>query len=158
MSNINNELLFLWSELFIANPLAIKKVEKLLKGKTPLGLDEYDLLLVISRELNQKCRFSLLAEKTLYTKSGVTRVAKRMINKGYIKKETCPEDGRGSYVVLTKNGIKAMKETWEEYSKAIICTLRPCLSESKAMQLRILLSELVENLREDNLVKLNRVR
>ena len=154
MSNKKEEILSLWAELFVAHPLAIRKVEEIMKGRAPLGLDEYDLLLVISREPNHKCRFSTLAEKTLYTKSGVTRVAKRMLEKGYLIKEECSEDKRGAYAKLTAEGIQALKETWVEYSRAIVKVLDPCFEIDKTIQLRQLLGELVEGLREDALVRI----
>jgi len=52
MSNKNAEILSLWAELFVAHPLAVRKVEARIKGKAPLGLDEYDILLILSRSEN----------------------------------------------------------------------------------------------------------
>jgi DNA-binding MarR family transcriptional regulator len=152
MSEKSVEILAVWSELFVAHPLAIKKVEKLMRGKSLLGLDEYDLLLVISRYPGNKCRFTTLAEETLYTKSGVSRVSKRMLDRGYLIKEICPEDKRGAYAVLTKNGIEALKETWVIYSQAILEVISPCFDVESARQLRTLLGKLIDHLREDALI------
>lgn len=155
MNNSYDEILGLWSELFIARPLAIKKVEEKMKERNPLlSLEEYDLLLIISREKNQKCRLNVISEKTLYTKSGVTRVVNRMLEKGYIKKDTCEEDKRGQYASLTPLGIKALKQTWNIYSKAIIQTLEPCMLKDDVIQLRRLLTRLIEELRSDNIVSM----
>jgi DNA-binding MarR family transcriptional regulator len=152
----NKEILALWSELFVAQPMAVRKVERIMGDKAPLGLDEYDLLLVISRHKGNKCRFAVLAEETLYTKSGVSRVSKRMLEKGYLIKEGCEEDKRGAYAVLTNDGIEALKETWNFYSEAVLEVLSPCFDTESAIQLRQLLGGLVDQLRDDALIPMPR--
>ncbi|HMP47349.1 MAG TPA: MarR family transcriptional regulator [Oligoflexia bacterium] len=154
MSKKNEEILLLWSELFVSRPIAIKKVEEKMALDSPLGLDEYDLLLIISREPEMRCRLNLITEKTLYSKSGVTRVVNRMLESGYLKKTSCPEDKRGQYASLTNEGIKALKKSWDIYSKAIIETLGPCLNRDEVKQLTSLLSKLIDQLRNDNIVSL----
>ncbi len=154
MSSKKEEVLALWSELFVAHPFAVRKVEEQMKGNTPLGLDEYDLLLVVSRQPKHRCKFSQLAEETLYTKSGVTRVAKRMLEKGYLLRENCEIDKRCSYAVLTKLGIEALKETWTIYSKAIVTVMEPCFNIEQTVQLRRLLGQLVDFLKDNQIVQL----
>jgi len=84
----------------------------------------------------------------LYTKSGVSRVAKRLIDRGFILKEECQEDRRGAYAVLTTEGVKALKKTWEYYSEAIVSVLGPCFNLEKTIELRKLLGSLVDQLRD----------
>jgi DNA-binding MarR family transcriptional regulator len=155
MANKKDILLQAWAALFEAHPIAIKKVESLIKDHSPLGLDEYDFMLSLSREPSYKARLSVLADKTLYTRSGISRVSKRMLEKGYIKLEQCEEDKRGSYAVLLPKGITALKESWNSYSGAIVETLEPYLNVEEAKTLERLLGKIIDELRENKLVQIS---
>lgn len=158
MANKKDILLQTWAALFEAHPIAIKNVESLIKDHSPLGLDEYDFILSLSREPSHRARLSLLADKTLYTRSGISRVSKRMLEKGYIKLEKCEEDKRGSYAVLLPKGIEALKKSWNSYSNAIVETLEPCLNVEEAKTLERLLGKIIDELRGGDLIQLNRSR
>jgi len=150
----DEEILGVWSELFVGHALSVRAVEEQIAGKTPLSLDEYDALLCISRSAGQRIRFSALAAATIYTKSGITRIMKRLETAGYVKREECPEDKRGSFAVLTDAGKQALKETWRWYSAAIIKVFTPCFSFAEAQELRMLLGRLVERLGKPELFQI----
>lgn len=156
MANKHDILLQTWSALFEAHPIAVKKVENLIKAKSPLGLDEYDFMLCLSREPLHRARLALLADKTLYTRSGVSRVSKRMLERGYIKLEQCEEDKRGSFAVLLPKGIEALKKSWAIYSSAIVETLEPCLNVEEAKTLEKLLGKIIDRLREGKLIQIGK--
>ena len=158
MANKNEILLASWASLFEAHPIAIKNVMQLIEGKSPLGLDEYDFLLILSREPGHKSRLSVLSEKTLYTRSGISRVSKRMTEKGFIKVQRCTEDKRGFWATLTPKGVQALKSSWTHYSQAIIETLGPCLDMEEAKTLSQLLMKIIAHHREEKLVQIGENR
>lgn len=132
MSSKLEELHEAWGAFFLAHAMSIKYIEKAVGDKAPLSLDEYDILLAISRHPGGKPRFSELADATVFTRSGITRIANRLTQSGYISREECEEDGRGIYAALTSRGREAMKETWKWYSKSIQSLLDPCFSREEA--------------------------
>lgn len=156
MANKKDMLLQAWAALFEAHPMAVKKVELLIEDISPLGLDEYDFMLCLSREESHKARLSLLAEKTLYTRSGISRVSKRMLERGYIKLEQCREDKRGAYAVLLPKGVEVLKKSWQVYSRAIVETLDPCLSLEEAKVLEKILGKIIDQLRGNALVQIKK--
>jgi DNA-binding MarR family transcriptional regulator len=152
MSTKNEEMEEAWGAFFMAHALAISSVETFIKDKAPLSLDEYDLLLSIARHPNERPRFSELAQATVFTRSGISRITKRLEERGLLAREECSEDKRGAYAVLTPDGKEAMKETWEWYSRAIHNLFEPCFSRSDAQFFKELNSRIIEQAREQPLV------
>ena len=150
----DEEILGLWSELFVGNALALRAIEEEIAEIAPLTINEYDVMLCISRSSGQKIRFSALADASVYTKSGITRIMKRLEHEGFVKREGCPEDKRGSFAVVTKSGTEALQKTWQHYSAAVLNILSSCFSTSEAQTVRELLGRLVEKLLKPELVQI----
>lgn len=154
MASKNDEILRVWSELFVGQALAVQAVELAIAGKAPLSIAEYDVLLCISRSPQRSVRFSALAEAVIYTKSGITRLVKRLESEGYVRRQECPEDKRVTYAVLTEEGDRALQETWHWYGKAVLEILSPCFSALEAQTLRELLGRIVQKLSKPELVNI----
>ena len=156
MSTKSEELEEAWGAFFIAHALAIRSVESFMKGKAPLSLDEYDLLLSIARHPHGRPRFSELANATVFTRSGISRITRRLEERRFLAREECEEDKRGAYAVLTQEGKEAMKETWKWYSRGIQNVLDPCFSRSDAQVFKELNARIVEQAKEQPLIALGR--
>ena len=50
-----------------------------------------------------------LAERVLITKSGLTRLLDRLVERGYIERRACASDRRGQLVLLTSEGRRTFK-------------------------------------------------
>jgi DNA-binding MarR family transcriptional regulator len=46
-----------------------------------------------------------LAERLLFTRSGVTRLVDRLERDGLVERNDCDHDGRGVYAILTEKGF-----------------------------------------------------
>ena len=64
-------------------------------------------------------RASELADVVLLSRSGMTRLVDRLKEAKLIRRESCPEDGRGAQVVLTDAGVAALRRIWPEYQSGI---------------------------------------
>lgn len=154
MASKTEDLLEAWGAFFVSNALAIKQIEERLGSDSPLSLDEYSLLLGISRSEDGRMRFSALASLVVFTRSGITRVTSRLEKRGLLERQECPEDRRGAYAVLTTKGKEAMRETWKRYSREILAVFEPCFNQTEARQLKALLERLIGNLRNEPLVQI----
>ena len=154
MTAKDEEILGVWSELFVGHALSVRAVEEQMVGKSPLSVDEYDVMLCISRSPEQRIRFSALAEITIYTRSGISRILKRLEKDGFVRREGCPEDKRGSFASLTPRGRDALREAWSYYGAAILRIFGPIFSQSEAHDLRKLLGRLVDRLSKAELVQI----
>jgi DNA-binding MarR family transcriptional regulator len=151
----SKDLLSAWSSFFVAHAFSIQRVEEQLReGSAPLSIHEYDTLLTVSRAPEMRIRYSGLSAASVYTKSGVTRVTKRMEEKGYIERQRCEVDKRGAYAVLTQEGKKALKDTWQLFSKAILEFFEPALTQTEAKELTRLMEKVILELKPDPLVSI----
>ena len=71
-----------------------------------------------------RVKVSDLSDALELPRPGVTRTAKEMEEKGYLKKETAKYDGRVTYVTVTKEG----KMIFEKYNKDYFQKLALCLN------------------------------
>jgi DNA-binding MarR family transcriptional regulator len=149
-------LLQVWAALIVSHGLATRHIQKQLERSSPLSLDEYDVLLTISRSPQGQVRFSTLASATMFTRSGITRVTKRLEERGLIKRLACPEDKRGSYATLTPHGKDALRNTWKTLAQDISSLLEPCLTQSEAHVLHDLLGRIVGRARSLALVQISK--
>ncbi len=156
MSSKSETLLSAWSTFFVSHALSIQKIEKVLSEKAPLSLYEYDVLLTIDRAPEKQIRYSSLASQSIFTKSGITRIMKRLEGRGFVDRNKCESDGRGAFAKLTKAGAKALKETWAIYSKEILRILEPPLTQSEGAQLEVLLTKVIDHLTHPPLVQIGK--
>jgi DNA-binding MarR family transcriptional regulator len=54
-------------------------------------------------------RMTDLAAQLTLTSSGLTRVVDRLEEAGYVRRETCPSDRRGSFATLTASGKRKIE-------------------------------------------------
>ena len=145
-----------WASLLIGHALAVREVTADLGKDVPLSLDEYDVLLAAERSPGGRIRYSALADAIVFTRSGVSRVASRLEERGYLRREKCANDGRGAFAVLTAEGREAMKQTWKLYSRAIERVMTRSLSADEAELLHSLLEKLIRGVEGEKLVPLGR--
>ena len=155
MTTRDEQLLMAWGAFFVSHALSVRRIAVELQGKAPLTLDEYEILLVTSRSPEGKIRLASLADATIFTRSGITRVADRMVQRGFLRREGCPNDKRGAYAALTSEGKEALKETWKHYSKSILAIFSPCFSLEEAHHLYEMLDRLALQLRDGPLVNIS---
>lgn len=150
----SDTLLSAWGAFFVAHALSIQKIEKELSTKAPLSLHEYDVLLTIDRTPEKKLRYSELASASVFTKSGITRILKRLENRGFIDRLKCESDGRGALAQLNKEGANALKDTWALYSTEILNILDPALTHSEAKELESIMLKIIEEVKGVSLVQI----
>ncbi len=49
----------------------------------------------------------------------MTKLVDRLERAGLLRRESCPEDRRGSYAVLTAEGEEMLRELWRVYSRVL---------------------------------------
>ncbi len=79
-----------------------------------------DVLLKLSHAPAQRLRMSDLAELTILSRGGVTRLVTRIEADGLLCREPCADDGRGAFAVLTPAGSEALRRAGSVYRKALV--------------------------------------
>lgn len=71
---------------------------------------EFEALLRLSRSTERSLRMSDLAAQAGLTNSGATRLVDRLEARGFVTRETSPDDRRGTTAVITNKGIEKVQE------------------------------------------------
>ncbi|KGN33911.1 MarR family transcriptional regulator [Knoellia sinensis KCTC 19936] len=74
-----------------------------------LSLPEYELLSMLSEQEGDRARMSVLADLVVQSRSRVTHTAKRLEDRGWVRREPTPEDGRGVALSLTAEGRRTIE-------------------------------------------------
>jgi len=69
-----------------------------------LPLRSYEVLLMLEDAPGKRLRMTDLSRSVLLSPSGVTRLVDRLEKDGLVDRQSCAEDGRGLYAVLTAAG------------------------------------------------------
>jgi DNA-binding MarR family transcriptional regulator len=74
-----------------------------------LSAIEFEALLRLARSPDQQLRMTDLATQAQLTTSGVTRVVDRLERAGLVRRTACPTDRRGSFTMITKEGLARLE-------------------------------------------------
>jgi DNA-binding MarR family transcriptional regulator len=80
-----------------------------LQGEFDLSLQDFGVLVQLSEAGGERLRASELAESLQWERSRLSHHIKRMEKRGLVRREECPDDGRGAFVVLTTAGREAIE-------------------------------------------------
>jgi DNA-binding MarR family transcriptional regulator len=107
-----------WRAFLRAGSAAELAMEQALET-TGVSHSEYDVLVNVAGGPRDGVRPTDLAERVLLTKSGLTRLLDRLVDRGFIERRACPTDRRGQLIVLTVDGRHAFRRATPNVVRAI---------------------------------------
>jgi DNA-binding MarR family transcriptional regulator len=99
-----------WRALLKAHATLMRRLATDLQTKTGLSLGDFDVLGQLA-EAGGALRMTELADRTLSSRSSMTRRIDRMVADGLVRRATADEDARGVVVALTDAGLGRLTET-----------------------------------------------
>ena len=93
--------------------------EALESDLTPHNLSnsDYEVLVHLSEAESKRLRMSDLAEIAMLSKSRLSHRMKVMEREGWVKREACKEDRRGSWAVMTDKGWKTLVKAAPDHTE-----------------------------------------
>jgi DNA-binding MarR family transcriptional regulator len=85
------------------------RLEDELRAATGLSMNDYHVMVVLSETPERRLRMGELASRLVFSPSRVTYQINSMVKRGLVRKQSCPEDGRGQEAVLTDEGLAALR-------------------------------------------------
>lgn len=108
-----------WVSFLRAHAAITRELSAQLQREHGLTLNDYEVLLHLSRADRGMMRRVDLAQSVLLTASGITRLLDGLERSGYVCKETCDSDGRVSYAKLTSAGAAKLREARETHLRGV---------------------------------------
>lgn len=103
---------------------------------------DYEVLLYLAQAPERKLPMSALAESTMLTRSGITRLIDGLVAGGLIERTACASDARVSYARLTDAGYEKLRDAGHTHIESIGRVFLQHFSEEEIEQLASLLGRL----------------
>jgi DNA-binding MarR family transcriptional regulator len=87
----------------------MRELERELLAETGMPIGWYDVLLQLAEAPQRRLRMADLAERVLLSRSGLTRLVDRLQAEGLVCRAPSPEDARGTFTVLTDEGMSRLR-------------------------------------------------
>lgn len=113
------ETLAAWRGLLFTEAAVIRALEKDMLEQHELPITWFDLLGRLARSDERRLRMHELEEASMFTRSGITRLADRLEEAGLVRRERSAEDRRGVYLAITEAGVAKMNEVWADHERSI---------------------------------------
>jgi DNA-binding MarR family transcriptional regulator len=108
-----------WSRLVRAHAAISRELDTRLNTEHDLTINEYEVLLLLSRAEERRMRRVDLATELVLSPSGITRMLDRLGAAGLVEKDHCSSDARVTYAVLSDTGLSRLKEAGRSHNAVI---------------------------------------
>jgi DNA-binding MarR family transcriptional regulator len=105
--------------LLRANSAITRRLNSKLVADHGLTLNDYEVLVHLSRAEGRRLRRVDLAEQVILTPSGITRLLEGLEHCGLVERASCASDARVTYAQLTEKGEAKLHEASETHVEDI---------------------------------------
>src|SRR5512142_2527378 len=99
-----------WRSYLQSHASILRVLDAELVAEQGITTRDYEVLLYLSQAEDRKLPMSALAESTMLTRSGITRLVDGLVAAGLIERVSCESDARVSYAQLTDAGYAKLRE------------------------------------------------
>ena len=131
-----------WVSFLRAHSAITRQLNADLLNVHGLTLNDYEVMLLLSRAEDRRMRRVDLAQSVVLTASGITRLLDGLERAGYVEKDSCATDGRVSYAKLTSSGHAKLKDAAETHLRGVEELFTGRFSDVEIEQLALLLGRL----------------
>jgi DNA-binding MarR family transcriptional regulator len=97
-----------WRALATLHDRIASRIERALQAEHGLGVSEYAVLDVLSRQEGRHMRMQRLASAVVLSHSATTRLVTRLERLGLLRRYLCEDDRRGIYTQATEKGLELL--------------------------------------------------
>jgi DNA-binding MarR family transcriptional regulator len=137
-----------WRAYLEASQLVASRLDRELQQDAGLPHGYYELLVRLSEAPERRLRMSTLATTSWSSRSRLSHAVGKLEALGWVRRESCPSDGRGSFAVLTDEGMAVLEAAAPGHVEAVRRHLFDPLSAAQVDQLREICEALLASLTE----------
>jgi DNA-binding MarR family transcriptional regulator len=107
---LSDQGLSAWIAFVRGHGMLIRALNAQLVADHGLTINDYEVMLHLSRAPDRRLKRVELAQSVLLTPSGITRLLDGLEAAGWVEKASCEGDARITYAVLTEPGLAKLRE------------------------------------------------
>jgi DNA-binding MarR family transcriptional regulator len=135
-----------WRAWLYSAQLLQDRLDRELTRETGISHAYYEILVALSETDGRRMRMSELADSCLSSRSRLSHAVARLEERGWVRREVCPEDGRGQLAVLTDEGFAALEAAAPVHVESVRAHLFDQLTQQQVENMRDLGETLLRHL------------
>jgi DNA-binding MarR family transcriptional regulator len=113
----------------------LRHLDRRLTDEQGLPTSSYEVLLRLAEAPSGSMRMKDIADSLLLSRSGLSRVVDELERKGYVKRQPCPTDARGTDAVITRSGRNAFRKAQSSHLRSVRAEFLDKLNQEQLRQL-----------------------
>jgi DNA-binding MarR family transcriptional regulator len=118
-SRLEGSALGAWRSYLQSHAIIVRELDAELVAQHGLTGRDYEVLLYLAQAENRKLPMSAISERTMLTRSGITRLIDGLVEQRLIDRVSCESDARVSYAQLTDTGYDKLREAGSTHVRGI---------------------------------------
>lgn len=135
-----------WRAWLYSAQLLMDRLDRELTHETGISHAYYEILVALSETDGRMLRMSELADRCLSSRSRLSHAVSRLEERGWVRRQVCPDDGRGQLAVLTDEGFAALEAAAPVHVESVRTHLFDQLSPQQVENMRDLGETLLRHL------------
>jgi DNA-binding MarR family transcriptional regulator len=135
-----------WRSFIRAQEKISGRVSRHLKSDSSLSAADYTVLVHLADAPGTRMRCADLAASVGWEKSRMSHQVSRMVKRGLVVREGCPEDGRGAFVVITPEGREVIVAAASHHVDTVRCLFIDPLTPEELRVLARIANRVLEQL------------
>jgi DNA-binding MarR family transcriptional regulator len=131
-----------WRSYLQSHASIVRGLDAELMAEHGMTTRDYEVLLYLAQAPDRRLPMSAIAERTMLTRSGITRLVDGLVDGGLIERVACPKDARVSYAQLTDTGYEQLRDAGCAHVRSIQRLFLEHFTPEEIEQLASLLSRL----------------
>jgi DNA-binding MarR family transcriptional regulator len=131
-----------WRSFLQSHASIMRVLDHELATRHGLTARDYDVMLYLANAEERRLAMSELAETTMLTRSGITRLVDGLVACGLVERVSCPSDARVSYARITDSGLERMRDAGQTHIEGVRRLFLSHFNDDETEQLADLLRRL----------------
>jgi DNA-binding MarR family transcriptional regulator len=141
-SRLEGAALEAWRSYLQSHATIVRILDADLISEHAITSRDYEVLLYLAQADEHRLPMSALAENTMLTRSGITRLVDGLVAAGLIERVACSKDARVSYAHLTDRGLEKLRSAGRTHVAGIRRLFLEQFTREETDQLATLLARL----------------
>jgi len=116
--------------------LLLPALDRQLQTESQASFTDFEVLVHLSEAVDRRMRMSEIADRTISTRSAITRTVDRLVARGWVSRVRSTDDQRGYFAELTEVGASVLREIAPGHVAAVRANLIDLLTESELTALQ----------------------
>ena len=138
----------MWGDFVLVHRELARELDRRLMNDAGISQGDYTVMLTLFRADDRRLRPGVLADAIGWEKSRLSHQLTRMAARGLVERVECDTDARGSLIVLTRDGRRALLGAMRDHASAIRTHFLDALTDDEKAAIATASDRLLKRLHE----------